>query len=368
MTMPRQVGVEEEMFLVDPATRRPVATSDQAVDAADSDDEVEQELFLQQVETQSAPHHDLADLFADLASARRKASEAAEDAGALLAAVPTPVLPHDQGDVTPKPRYERMVRRYGEIGRRALVCGTHVHVDVDGDEEGVAVIDRLTPWLPLVLALSANSPYDFGIDTGYASWRAEVWESWPSAGAVEPFGDASGYHRAVAAIIDSGAAIDEAMIYFDARLSRTYPTVEIRVADACTELGVSVLIAAVLRSLVDTCAAAATAGTPLDPWRVDLSRAARWRARRDGLAGSLVDPLTSKLVPAGHALDTLIHTIGPALARNGDRELVEDGIARLLDRGAGADRQRSVAGERLDLVAVVDDIVERTRASAVDST
>lgn len=355
------------MFLVDPATRRPAATSDDAVDAADSEDEVEQELFLQQIETQSAPHHDLAELFADLASARRKAADGAEDAGALLAAVPTPVLAHHQGDVTPKPRYERMVRRYGEVGRRALVCGTHVHVEVHDDEEGVAVIDRLTPWLPLVLALSVNSPYDFGVDTGYASWRSEVWESWPSAGAVEPFGDASGYHRAVAAIIESGAAIDEAMIYFDARLSRAYPTVEIRVADACTELDVTVLIAAVLRALVDTCAAAAAAGNPLDPWRVDLSRAARWRARRDGLAGSLVDPIGATLVRADQAIDTLLHTIGPALARNGDRGLVEAGIARLLDRGTGADRQRSVAGEGLDLIAVVDDIVDRTRASAVDS-
>jgi carboxylate-amine ligase len=358
--MPRQVGVEEEMFLVDPETRRLVATSDRAVDAAGQEGKVEQELFLQQVETQSDPHHSLAELRADLATARRTAADAAKESGALLVAVPTAVLPHHAGQVTPKPRYEHMVTRFGAVGRQALVCGTHVHVEVDGDEEGVAVIDRLTPWLPLVLAMSANSPYESGVDTGYASWRAEVWESWPTAGAVEPFIDAAGYHRAVEALIDSGAAIDEGMIYFDARLSDAFPTVEIRVADACTDLDVSVLVAAVLRSLVDTCATDARHGAALRPWRVDLSRAARWRARRDGLSDSLIDPLTGRPLRAAAALDTLVRTIGPALDRHGDRELVESGIARLLATGTGADRQRTIAGPHVDLVAVVDDIVDRT--------
>jgi carboxylate-amine ligase len=360
----RQVGVEEEMFLIDPETRRTVARSDRAVEAARSDDEIEQELFLEQIETQSAPQHHVADLRSDLEAARRSAAEAAETTGARLAAVPTAVLSDDRGAVTPKARYERMVTRFGEVGRRALVCGTHVHVEVDGEEEGVAVIDRLTPWLPLVLAMSVNSPFESGADTGYASWRAEVWEAWPTAGAVEPFGDAAGYHRAVAALIESGAAIDEGMIYFDARLGRGFPTVEVRVADVCTDLDDTVLIAAVLRSLVDTCASAAREGAELCPWRVDLSRAARWRARRDGLSGSLIDPLNQRPVPAGEALDTLIRTIGPALDRYGDREIVTDGVARLLDSGTGADRQRAVAGDGLDLTAVVDDIVKRTVRSS----
>ncbi|MET0930803.1 MAG: glutamate--cysteine ligase [Aeromicrobium sp.] len=366
MTSARQVGVEEEMFLVDPRTRLLVPASDRAVDAPESHGDVEQELFLEQVETSSSPHLHMADLVGDLRAARRTAIAAAASTGAVLAAMPTAVLAVDDARVTPKARYERMMTRFGEIGRRSLVCGTHVHVDVADDEEAVAVVDRLTPWMPLVLALSTNSPFHAGIDTSFASWRAEVWESWPSAGAVEPFGDAAGYHRAVAALIAAGSALDEGMIYFDARLSRTYPTVEIRVADVCTDLADTVVVAAVLRSLVDTCATAWRKGQPLTPWRVDLSRAARWRARRDGLRGSLIDPSHGRLTPARHALDTLVRAIGPALDEHGDRELVEDGIERLLTEGSGADRQRSVAGDDLDLVAVVDDIVERTEACARD--
>lgn len=354
----RQVGVEEEMFLVDPRTRRLLAASGRAVDVAG--DDLEQELFLQQVETQTKPQLDMTELLADLRGTRQLAAEAAHGIGAALAAMPTPVMDDDGGVVTGKRRYERMVTRFGQVGRRALACGMHVHVDVTDDDEAAAVVDGLAPWLPLVLAMSTNSPFNLGVDTSYASWRAEIWEAWPTAGAVEPFGDAAGYRRAVSDLIDSGAALDEGMIYFDARLARNFPTVEIRVADVCTDPQDAVLIAAVLRALVDTCAEQWRQGSAAAPWRVDLLRAARWRARRDGLHGSLLDPAHGRLTPAAHAFDTLQRTIGPALERHGDRDLVADGIARLLRDGTGADRQRRVAGERLDLAAVVDDVVRRT--------
>jgi carboxylate-amine ligase len=365
MTSPRKVAVEEEMFLVDPRTRLLLPASSEAVDLVGSEDDLEQELFLQQVETQSDPHHQVVDLLADLRASRRVALEAAEAVGAALAAMPTGVLA-GHGEVTPKQRYERMVTRFGRVGRQALVNGTHVHVDVTDDEEAVAVVDRLAPWMPLVLAMSVNSPFDAGADTGYASWRAEVWESWPSAGPVEAFGDAAGYRRSVAAIIDAGAALDEGMIYFDARLARAFPTVEIRVADVCTDLADTVVVAAVLRALVETSAEAWRAGEPFSPWRVELSRAARWRARRDGLGGSLIDPSHGRLTSARHALDSLLQAVGPALDRHGDRALVEAAIDRLATDGTGAQRQREVAGDELDLTSVVDDVVRRTAASVRD--
>jgi carboxylate-amine ligase len=176
----RQVGVEEELFLVDPRTRRLVAASDRAADPSSPGD-VEQELFLQQVEIQTAPHRDLGALDDDLRTARQGAAEAAAGAGTVLAATAAPVMSDADGDTTPKPRYGTMTSRYGQVGRTALVCGMHVHVDVRDDDEAVAVVDSLRPWLPLVLALSANSPFNLGADTSYASWRSQVWDAWPSA-------------------------------------------------------------------------------------------------------------------------------------------------------------------------------------------
>lgn len=363
MTTPRRIGVEEEMFLVDARTRRLVPAADRAVQAPESHAELDQELFLEQVEIQSAPHRDISELLRDLRDSRRTAVSAAEAVGAELAAMPTSVVAAEEGRVTPKERYEHMVSRFGEVGRRALVNGTHVHVDVSDDEEAVAVVDRLTPWLPLVLALSTNSPFHAGTDTGYASWRSETWEAWPSAGPVEPFGDAAGYRRSVTTIIEAGAALDEGMIYFDARLARSFPTVEIRVADVCTDLEDTAVVAAVLRGLVDTCAAQWRDGQPLAPWRIELTRAARWRARRDGLTAELIDPLTGHPVEARTALETLVQWIAPALDEHGDRDLVQSGVERLLTAGTGAERQRTVAGPDLDTRAVVDDVVRRTHDS-----
>lgn len=353
----RQVGVEEEMFLVDPATRRLVGSSDRA---ADEDADVEQELFLQQIEIQTGPHRDLGSLAADLRDARRAASEAATRTGTSIAAMPTPVLADETGDVTPKDRYRTMTSAFGQVGRSALVCGMHVHVDVTDDDEAVAVVDGLRPWLPVVLALSAGSPFNLGVDTGLASWRAQVWDAWPSAGPVEAFGTPAAYRTAIASVIASGAALDEGMIYLDARLAREFPTVEVRVADVCADSQDALVIAALVRAVVDLCAQQWRVGQVAAPWRVDLLRAARWRARHDGVTGSLLDPVTARPVPAADAVATLVRAAGPALSANGDHELVASGIERLLRDGGGAGRQRGVAGHELDLVAVVDDVVRRT--------
>jgi carboxylate-amine ligase len=360
----REVGVEEEMFLIDPRTRRLAPVSDRVIHATRAaEDDLDQELFLQQLEIRTRPHTDLAALWWDLVEERRLASESAESVGAELASVGTPVLPHEDGRTTPKRRYVTMLETFGTIvGQGGLVCGTHVHVHVNEDE-AVGIIDEIQPWLPLLAALSVNSPYYRGEDTGYASWRRQLYDGWPSAGPVEPFGDLEGYSEAARELIASGAAMDEGMLYFDARLSRNFPTIEIRVADACTNLDDTVLIAELARGLIETIARSRAAGEISAPWRVELLRAARWRARRNGLTEFLLDPTTRALVPAEKALAGLVDHLRPVLDDNGTTQLVTDGVRRLLVDGTGAERQRAVAARSSDLTAVVDDVIRRTRAS-----
>lgn len=360
----REVGVEEEMFLIDPRTRRLAPVSDGVIHSTRAaEEDLDQELFLQQIETRTRPHSDLTALWWDLVGERRLASESAESVGAQLASVGTPVLPHEDGRTTPKRRYVTMLETFGRIvGQGGLVCGTHVHVHVD-EAEAVGIIDEIQPWLPLLVAMSANSPFYRGEDTGYASWRRHLYDGWPSAGPVEPFGDIEGYRQAVRELIASGAAMDEGMIYFDARLSRNFPTIEIRVADACTNLDDTLLIAELARALVETAARARAAGEIAPPWRTDLLRAARWRARRNGLAESLMDPITRAVVPAEKALTGLIDHLRPVLDEHGTITLAEEGIRRLLIDGTGSERQRAVATRSSDLTAVVDDVISRTSAS-----
>jgi glutamate---cysteine ligase / carboxylate-amine ligase len=359
----RKIGVEEELLLIDPDRLVLKPVSERAIrlhvpDASELD--LQKELFLQQIETATEPCHDVEGLVAAMRAARRTASKAARDAGAAAIAVGTPVLWDTEGDVTPDDRYRRMLRTYGEIGRQSLVCGMHVHVEVPSDEEAVGVIDHIRPWIPVLMALAVNTPFHQGIDTGYASWRAHVWGSWPSAGPVEPFGGFDRYRAAIDDMVAYGAAMDEGMVYFDVRRSTKYPTVEMRVCDVCTDVETAALVAVLTRALVMTTARDWSAGRPLPDWRVDHLRAARWRASRYGLTERLIDPVSREPRPAADTMRSLVRYVADALEEAGDGPYVTQGINRLIAGGSGADRQRAVANTYGRLSAVVEDLLRRT--------
>lgn len=359
----RTIGIEEEMLLVDPATGRTSAVAHHALRHHRGGVELEHELFLEQIETMTEPHARLDDLGADLREVRRHAVAAARAAGASLIASGTAPLPGERPEVTPKPRYEQMVTEFGAIGQGPAVCGMHVHVAVGSDAEAVGVIDRVRPWLPVLLAISANSPYEAGRDTGHASWRSRRWTEWPTSGPVEPFGDPATYRRAVEELITSGAALDEAMVYFDVRRARSVPTVEFRITDVCTDLRDGILVAGLVRALVETEARAWSEGRAPDAWRVELLRGARWHAARYGLSGSLLDPGTRQQRPVAEILDAFADHVADGLSEAGDTGVVRDGLARVQREGNGADHQRRIGADG-DLMAVVADLAVRTDPDA----
>lgn len=361
----RTVGVEEELLLVDPETREASPRSQQVLKYAAEHglpgaEDLEQELYRHQLETRTSPTTDLTELRSDVLRGRRAAALAADGAGLLTAAVGAIPLGPDEPRTTRDDRYLAMVDTYGEVARPGGTCGMHVHVQVDSDEEGVRVIDALTPWLPVLLAVSANSPFYEGRDTRYASWRAQVWAQWPSAGPTESFGSAAAYREVGRRLIESGAARDEGMLYFDARLAKSFPTVEVRISDVCTDPDDAVLIAALVRALVEHSATATVEDLPA-PWRVELLRAAQWRAARYGLGDRLLDPLTGDLAPARTVLETLVRTVDGQLAEAGDLDLVGAGVARVLSDN-GSVRQRAVHERQGSVRDVVDDLVARTNA------
>jgi glutamate---cysteine ligase / carboxylate-amine ligase len=203
----------------------------------------------------------------------------------------------------------------------------------------VAVLDQVRPWLAVLVALSANSPFLAGEETGYASYRTVLWGQWPTAGLADPFGDVDGYEQARAVLVSSGAAMDDGMIYFDAHLSARYPTVEVRVADVCADVGGAVTIAAIIRGLISTAAAAAPGARPAVPTRSDLLRAASWRAARFGTDDDLVDVTTAQTVPAWNLIDQLIESVAPAVRDTADTDLVHAGLNEIRRRGTPAARR-----------------------------
>jgi carboxylate-amine ligase len=358
----RTVGVEEEFLLVD-ATGVPAPLGDRVVGSAArwsaSDEGFQHELQLEQAETGTRPCDKLADLQADLDERRRDLAQAAVHQGVRIAALgasPLPVTP----TVTPDERYRRMMTEYGVVAHEQLTCGCHVHVAIDSRDEGVAVVNAIQPWLSVLLAISANSPFYQGSDTGYASYRRMVWDRWPSSGPTAPFAGIEEYEAAVATLVDSGVLLDEGMVYFDARLSARYPTVEVRVADVCATTQDAVLVAGLSRALVDAAAGAAGDAHRWPVARTEMLRGAAWRAARSGMTGDLVDPVRGTAVPAADRAQQLVDLVEPSLRRHGDLELVQDGLERVLAQGNGAVMQRAGHARRGQLGDVVADAVQRT--------
>jgi carboxylate-amine ligase len=217
----------------------------------------------------------------------------------------------------------------------------------------VTALNRMRVWLPTLLAISANSPYWHGKDTGYASYRHQAMARWPSAGPTEVFASGEHYRSTVAAMVASGVILDEAMIYFDARLSARYPTVEIRVADVCLDVRDAVLVAALCRGLVDTAVSDEVAGVPVPDVSAAMLRLAMWQASRDGLDGDLLDPATCRPRPAGEVVSSLYEYVRPALDATGDAEAVKLRLAEVLEAGNGAHQQRQVLQRTHQIADVV---------------
>jgi carboxylate-amine ligase len=348
----RTIGVEEELMLFTAGGTRPAPAGADLAD--DPTTGVEHEFKLEQAEIASDPSTDLEVISADLARRRAELVESAGERGVIVAAIGTSPV-GVQPTATPDERYLRMHERYGLVAGDQLTCGAHVHVGVSSRAEGIAAIDGLRPWLSVLIALCANSPFWSGSDSGYASYRSISWGRWPTAGPTARFGAEQTYDRIVADLIDCGAAVDDAMIYFDARLSARYPTVELRIADVGQQIADSVLLAALCRALVETVVAAPPADPPLA-----LLRAAAWRAARFGLANELWDVMDGRLRPAADVLDHLVDVLQPALRRIGDADAVRGGIDRVLGRGTGADLQRADLARRGQPRDVVEAASERT--------
>ncbi|MFJ4963828.1 glutamate--cysteine ligase [Streptomyces sp. NPDC088729] len=361
----RSIGVEEELLLVSAETGEAQALSAAVLASAapgpvDSlEGGFEKELQKEQVEFATRPVTSLDELREEIVRLRGQAAAHAAGAGAAVAAIATSPLSVSPS-INAGERYRWMAEHLGLTTLEQLTCGCHVHVSVESDAEGVAVLDRIRPWLSVLTALSANSPFWHDEDSGYGSYRSRVWNRWPSAGPVEVFGSADRYHEQVARMVATGAIRDEGMVYFDARLSAAYPTVEIRVADVCLEASTTVVLAALIRALVETAAREWRAGLPPAAVPVGLLRLAAWRAGRSGLDGPLIDPRTMREAPAETVVQALFSQVQDALEDNGDAERAREGLAALLTRGNGARIQRQLLREHGSLRAVVAECTRLT--------
>ncbi len=358
------VGVEEELFVVDDATGELSACAAEVIDAArrTPDGQIEPELSRSQVETGSTVCADLDALAASLTGLRHRLDAAARACGSRVLATGThPSSPWEQaGGVSPKPAYQKLADDYGHLTDEQVVSGCHVHVGVDDPELAIQVMNRVRLDIPVLLALSANSPFWGGVDTRYASYRTEVFHRWPTTGLPEPFASRAEYDALVDTMRAVGAIDAPARLYWDLRPSARYPTLELRIADVCQTVEESVTVAGLFRALVVEAAAAEGDGAPVPTARPELLRAALWRAARYGLEGDLLDARTPASRPARSVVEDLLDRLGPHLDALGDTERVGAGVAWILEHGTGAERQREAFARRGSLEDVTEAIATAT--------
>jgi carboxylate-amine ligase len=343
------IGVEEELLLVS-ANGEPLPRNKKIVEEL-GDLDVTLELTRAQLEINSPVCTEAAELHDALFEMRSALAVAAAEEGGRLLATAVPLYGEPAQLVTKKPRYLEMEARYGQLAREQAVCGCHVHVDVPDKQAAVQVSNHLRPWLPTLLALTANSPIYLGHDTGFASWRWIMWSRWPSAGAPPYLESVEHYDALVAMHLATGTVMDEQMIYWDVRPSSHLPTIEVRVSDVPMTVDETVLLATLCRALVMTALEDGGKGPTLEP---QILRAAYWLAARDGLTAEGLDVLTGDRLPMRQAVDNLRQKVEPALRSLDAVKLVDDGLERAFREGNGAMKQRKAFGQGGDLIALTE--------------
>ncbi|MFC0626348.1 carboxylate-amine ligase [Kribbella deserti] len=358
------VGVEEELLLVDPESGAPVPKSAAVIATASEEVDAELELTRSQVELNSPVCQNSGEIREHLSQMRAALSRAAEQNGARLLAVGAPPAGPFELRVTAKSRYREIARKYGQLAREQGVCGCHVHVDVPDRETAIRVSNYLRPWLPTLLALTANSAVYGDGDTGFASWRWIMWSRWPCSGPPPYFESAEHYDALVATMIDMGVILDERMVYWDIRPSSHLPTIEVRVSDVPATVEESVMYATIVRALVMT---AIAADTPV-VIETEVLKAAYVVAAREGLEGPLVDVHNAAQITAEQALDNLLTHVRPALEQLGEWTYVNEMVKSVLQNGNGAARQRKAYQQRQNIHDVLaQSATATTRAGTAPS-
>jgi carboxylate-amine ligase len=268
---------------------------------------------------------------------------------------------------TEKERYEVLTRDMQAAARRLLICGMHVHVGIDDDDQRIDIINQMTYFLPFLLALSCSSPFWLGEDTGLKSYRLTVFDSLPRTRLPERFASFGDYQQHVDVLTKGGLIEDATKIWWDMRPSARYPTVEMRITDVCTRMEDALSIAALTVSLI---AMLSRVRSRSMRWRIFahmLVYENRWRAMRYGYDNGMLDFVRAETIPFPQLLDEVIGLIREDAHDLGCLPEVE-ASRRILDRGTSAHRQLEVyaaakergASHEEGLHAVVDFLVSET--------
>jgi carboxylate-amine ligase len=359
---PFSLGVEEEFQLVNGESYELTSRFDEVLAAAGGDRRIKAELLQSTAEVATDVSRTVAEAIEHAHDLRRLVRDAAAEHGVRIASAGThPFSRYQHQDVTEQDRYRELIEAMQWVAERELIFGLHVHVGMASGDEAIAVANALRTWLPELLALSANSPFWHGRDTGLASARSKVFDAFPRSGLPPAFASFEEFELLIERGIRTNSFEDYTYIWWDLRPHPQLGTIEVRVCDSQTRLESVAGIVALVQSLAATAAEryAREGALPIEP--ITLIAENKWRAARYGLGAELIDLELDAERPAGEAVRALVELAEPAARRLGCAgELAE--VEGILGRGTGADEQRAVHERSGSLLAVAQWLADETVA------
>src|SRR3954464_13086160 len=355
------VGIEEELMILDPDSYALVNAIDDLL--ADSPDgEIKPELMESVLEISTKPCPDVREAGTALRALRRQVRDIADKRGLLIGSAGThPLARWEDQRITAAPRYRDLVSELRFVARQEIIFGLHVHVGVDDPDKAIHVANGMRLHVPVLLGLSANSPFWRADQTGLMSTRTPIFRAFPRVGIPPYYRDWADYDRQISFMVDAGVMADYTYLWYDVRPHPKFGTVEIRVCDSQTRVEHTLALTALIQAMVKELAEHYAAGEQLADYPWQMLDENKWLAARHGLDGELVDLPSSERVGARDLARRQLDRLREHAQQVGS-EADFAGIEDLIQRGSGAERQVVVYEANHDLREVMAEIVEATGA------
>jgi carboxylate-amine ligase len=353
-TEPYTVGVEEEFQLVDPVSRGLIPAVDEVLAAGEGSRLITSELSQSCVEMLSPVFGTVADLARELPGLRREVRDLARSRGAEIVGAGThPFSEPTEQPITGGDHHRRVEEEMGWVARTQGIYGLHIHVAVPDGDNAIVAVNALARHVPLLVALSANSPFWRGSDTGLASTRIKIFEMFPRSGLPPTFRDWEDFENHIGALVAAGSIPDYSWCWWDARPHQKFGTVELRAPDVQTDAAYTAVLAALVQCLV---ASADTDEPPEDPL---FNAENKWRAVRHGMDADFYDFAAGRAVPARSMARGLAEELRP-VARDLGCEDELGGVLEIVELGTGAELQRAAFKRTGSLEGVMDYLARGT--------
>jgi glutamate---cysteine ligase / carboxylate-amine ligase len=356
------VGIEEEFQVVDPETRDLRSSISEIVESGHDilHDQLKKEMFQAMVEVGTTVCKDVEEARVEVVRLRKIVSQLAEEAGGRLVAAGThPFASWQDLDITDDERYASITEQLQDIARSIAVYGLHVHVGVEDRDHAVELMNEARYFLPHILALSVNSPFWRGRNTGIKSYRCVIWGRMPRTGIPDHFRSWDDYRRFVDMLIRTNSIDEPKKIWWDIRPHPKFNTLEFRVCDMPTRVDETVALAALIQAVVAKLARLRAGNLGFRHYPRALIMENRWRAMRYGIDGNLIDFGKGTEVPMRTLAEELLEFVDDVVDDLGSRDAIKT-VDTILREGTGADRQLAVFRETQDVRAVVDYLAEET--------